>query len=403
MARFTGGNALNVPFGVKHYPSGVIRMKIEQRYWTEHEGWRHEGEGRVGQAAHWVLVFGAPDCLARKPVLDAIRADFPGALITGCSTAGEICGTRVRDDSLTLAAVQFEDTRLELAVTELTGGNSYDAGKMLAATLCTSGLRHVLVLSDGLLVNGSELVKGLRDHLPADVAATGGLAGDGSRFQHTLVWAGGEPAPGRIAALGFHGERLRVGYGSLGGWDPFGPERLITRSSGNVLYELDGQSALALYKRYLGEHAAGLPAAGLLFPLALRQQNGSYDVVRTVLAVNEEDLSMTFAGDMPEGAHARLMKANFDRLIDGASDAARAGHETMGGTPAELAILISCVGRKLVLKQRIEEEVEGVREVLGEGAALTGFYSYGEICPHGAVTRCELHNQAMTLTTFSEN
>jgi len=378
-------------------------MKIEQRYWTEKEGWQQEGEGRVGEAAQWVLVFGAPDCLARKGELDAIRAAFPHALITGCSTAGEICGTRVRDDSLALTAVQFEETRLELAVTSLDGGDSYAAGKTLAAALDNTGLRHVLVLSDGLLVNGSELVKGLRDHLPANVAATGGLAGDGSRFHHTLVWAGGEPAAGQIAALGFYGERIRVGYGSLGGWDTFGPERLITRSSGNVLYELDGQSALTLYKTYLGEHADGLPSTGLLFPLALRQEDGDYSVVRTVLAVNEDDNSMTFAGDMPERAYARLMKANFDRLVDGASDAARAGHATLGSTSPELAILISCVGRKLVLKQRIEEEVEGVREVLGERTALTGFYSYGEICPHDAITRCELHNQTMTITTFSEN
>lgn len=378
-------------------------MKIEQRYWTETEGWQQEGEGRVGEAANWVLVFGAPGCLSRKEEIDAIRAAFPHALITGCSTAGEICGTRVRDDSLAVTAVQFEDTRLELAVTTLGDSDSYGAGRALATELGTGGLRHVLVLSDGLQVNGSELVKGLRDHLPAGVVATGGLAGDGSRFQNTLVWADGEPAPGRIAALGFYGERIRVGYGSLGGWDSFGPERLVTRSSGNVLYELDGQSALALYKSYLGEHAAGLPSTGLLFPLALRQQDGGYSVVRTLLAVNEEDNSMTFAGDLPEGAYARLMKANFDRLIDGASDAARAGYETLGSVLPELAILISCVGRKLVLKQRIEEEVESVREVLGKRAALTGFYSYGEICPHDAISRCELHNQTMTITTFSEN
>lgn len=378
-------------------------MKIEQRYWTENEGWRQEGEGVVGAAAHWVLVFGAPDCLARGELLDAIRTAFPRALITGCSTAGEICGTRVREDSLAVTAVQFEATRLERVVTALDDSGSYGAGKTLANSFDSAGLRHVLVLSDGLQVNGSELVKGLRDHLPAGVAATGGLAGDGSRFRNTLVWADGEPAPGRIAALGFYGERIRVGYGSLGGWDSFGPERLITRSSGNVLHELDGQSALALYKTYLGEHAAGLPSTALLFPLALRLDGGEYSVVRTVLAVSEADNSMTFAGDMPEGAHARLMKANFDRLVDGASEAAQAGYATLGSTSPELAVLISCVGRKLVLRQRIEEEVESVREVLGARTALTGFYSYGEICPHDAITHCELHNQTMTITTFSEN
>jgi hypothetical protein len=193
-----------------------------------------------------------------------------------------------------------------------------------------------------------------------------------------------------------------VGSASLGGWDPFGPERLITRSSGNILFELDGRSALDLYKLYLGDHAAELPASGLLFPLSLRTREGDAGVVRTILAVDEESSSMTFAGDVPEGGYVRLMKANFDRLIDGAMGAARTSAGAAGvGTP-DLALLISCVGRKMVLGQRVEEEVEGVREVLGEGTVLTGFYSYGEISPFTPSARCELHNQTMTITTFSE-
>lgn len=378
-------------------------MKIEQRYWTESEGWQQEGAGTLDGDAHWVLFFGGTEKISDSAWLEETRQRYPKALIMGCSTAGEICAARVRDDSLVTTAVRFEHTRISPAqvdIGEMRG--SHDAGARLARAFDQAGLAHVLVLSDGLKVNGSELAKGLRENLPQGVAVTGGLAGDGGRFAHTLVCADGNVAQGKIAALGFYGSRLKVGYGSLGGWDVFGPERLVTKSSGNVLYELDGQSALGLYKSYLAEHAAGLPATALLFPLALRNGEEGYGLVRTVLGVSEEDQSMTFAGDMPEGAHARLMKANFDRLVDGASGAARASHEALGSAAPDLAILISCVGRKLVLKQRIEEEVEGVREVLGEGAVLTGFYSYGEICPHDAITGCELHNQTMTITTFSE-
>ncbi|HRC76477.1 MAG TPA: FIST C-terminal domain-containing protein, partial [Kouleothrix sp.] len=214
--------------------------------------------------------------------------------------------------------------------------------------------------------------------------------------------ADGAPAPGLVAGLGLYGKRLKVGFGSLGGWDPFGPERLITRSSGNVLYELDGRSALTLYKKYLGEHAAELPAAGLLFPLSLRTRTGETGLVRTVLSVDEEAQSMTFAGDMPQGAYARLMMANFDRLIDGAIGAARTSYHAIGDTSPDLAILISCVGRKLLLKQRVEEEIEGVRDVLGPHTPITGFYSYGEISPFTPGANCELHNQTMTITTLAE-
>jgi hypothetical protein len=182
----------------------------------------------------------------------------------------------------------------------------------------------------------------------------------------------------------------------------FGPERIITRSKDNVLFELDGKPALQLYKTYLGEHAQGLPATGLLFPLSIRTENND-SVVRTILAVDEKEQSMTFAGNVPEGAYGKLMKANFDRLIAGAAEAARASYVTLGSRSPDLAILISCVGRKLILKQRVEEEVEGVRDILGDNTVLTGFYSYGEISPFTPGAKCELHNQTMTITTISES
>jgi hypothetical protein len=381
-------------------------MNIEQQYWTVSEGWKtvisNPDLRREGQVS-LVLIFGANTTIGDTAKIAQVRAFYPGALIVGCSTAGEICDTRVRDDSLAVTAVRFEHSGVRLVQTNLAKGHdSLGAGKFLAQALPHDGLKHVLVLSDGLQVNGTELARGLRENLPVDVAVTGGLAGDGANFKHTLVCADGVPTEGVIAALGFYGDSLKVGYGSLGGWDTFGAERLITRSRGNVLYELDGRSALQLYKEYLGEHVAGLPSTALLFPLALRTGAAEYGLVRTVLGVNEDEQSMTFAGDMPEGGYARLMKANFDRLVDGAAGAATAGYEMLGSTSPELALLISCVGRKLVLKQRVEEEVESVRQVLGDNTVLSGFYSYGEICPQGAFTQCELHNQTMTITTFSE-
>ena len=278
--------------------------------------------------------------------------------------------------------------------------DSHRVGSRLARSLPGEGLAHLFVLSDGLNVNGSALVKGLTKELPPHVNVTGGLSGDGDRFGETFVMCDGPPQKDLVAVVGLYGSHLKVGYGSKGGWDPFGPERLVTRSTGNVLYELDGKSALGLYKTYLGEHARGLPATALLFPLSIR--NGESNLVRTILSVNEEDESMTFAGDVPKGTYARFMKANFNRLIDGAVEASRLSRECMGESAPDLAILISCVGRKMILKQRVEEEVEGVADVLGREAFLAGFYSYGEISPSFKGAPCELHNQTMTVTTFCE-
>lgn len=375
-------------------------MNVEQLHWTQDKGW----DKAPGLAADWVLIFGGTKQLTAAK-LDEIRAFYPAALLLGCSTSGEIVDTRVHDQTVTCTAIRFAETRLKLARFEVDSPEaSHTAGEEIAHALLAPDLKHVFLLSDGLKVNGSELVEGLKAVLPDGVEVTGGLSGDGTRFQTTLVIADAEPREGLVAAVGLYGERIRIGYGSLGGWDPFGPDRLITKSKGNVLYELDGQSALGLYKKYLGDHAAGLPATGLLFPLALNPTpHENSGLVRTILAVDEETQSMTFAGDMPEGMYARLMKANFDRLVDGAADAADHARTTLAGTPPDLAVLISCVGRKLVLKQRVEEEIEAVRNVLGAQAALTGFYSYGEISPYKPTSRCELHNQTMTITTFTES
>jgi hypothetical protein len=350
-----------------------------------------------------VLAFGASGFGAgHTPLLELARA-FPRSHLVGCSTAGEIHGTLLSDDSISVAIVRFERSRLARAdATVSSPADSFAAGEALARALARSDLRGVFLLSDGLNVNGSELVRGLNAVLPPSVVVTGGLAGDGDRFERTWTLTGDGPRTGLVSAVGMYGDAVQIGHGSRGGWDIFGVERTVTRSKGNVLYELDGKPALALYKDYLGERSTGLPATALLFPLALRESRTSERlVVRTVLAIDERTQSMTFAGDIAEGSLARLMRANFDRVIQGANDAGLAAAASPAAHGPMLAIAISCVGRRLVLGERTEEEIEAVKEALPSSAEQIGFYSYGEISPHGFGS-CDLHNQTMTLTTISE-
>ena len=380
-------------------------MKIEKKSWSAKDDWKPSVPGELGERADLVLVFASTAIMRRHDFFDEIKKAYPKARLLGCSTSGEIMSDRVCDDTLVLTAVHFEKSHLKGARMQIEKmEDSYRIGQALSGKFEHDGLRHIFVLSDGLNVNGSELVKGLAEGLPEGVTITGGLSGDGADFKETFVMLDEPPARNIVAAVAFYGPALRIGYGSMGGWDPFGPERVITKSKGNVLYELDNKSALELYKKYLGEHAKGLPATGLLFPLSLRGENQDKEtgIVRTILAIDEKEQSMTFAGDMPEGAFAQLMKANFDRLIDGAKGAAKTSAQPLSTANAQLAVLISCVGRKLILKQRVEEEVEAVHEVLGKKVAYTGFYSYGEISPFTPNAQCELHNQTMTITTFAE-
>jgi len=348
-----------------------------------------------------ILVFANRELLQESNIGQEIRQAFPQAILAGCSTAGEIGQAMVKENTASVTFIEFEKT--EVAYREHHIKNAIDSlscGGLLIESLPKENLKHVFVLSDGLNINGSQLVIGMRDKLSDNCQLTGGLAADGAKFKETLLLNNmGELKNNTVIALGFYGNNLEVGYGSMGGWNSFGIERLVTKSKSNVLFELDGKPALELYKSFLGDQAQNLPSSGLLFPLSVRSESDKPPLVRTILGVSEEDQSLTFAGDVPEGSYVRLMKANIDRLIDGAEEAAQIAMVEKNS----LAILISCVGRKLVLKQLVEEEVESVRDVLGNNCTLTGFYSYGEIAPFKKDAPCELHNQTMTITTFREN
>lgn len=374
-------------------------MKVNQLSLTE-DNWNNVLLS-LDVDANLFILFVSPEFGPKQDVLSAINKQYPKATVIGCSTAGEISDVTVKDKTISLTAIQLERTEFKKYSFQIKDMNcSHTAGQKIAEELYKENLKHVIVLSDGLNVNGADLVSGLKTNLP-NVSITGGLAGDGSNFNETFIINDTEIVDKTIVGIGFYGDNLKVGYSSKGGWDSFGIERLVTKSDKNVLYELDGLPALEIYKSFLGEEANNLPSSGLLFPLSLRTNEDSIPVVRTILAVSEEDQSLTFAGNIPKDSYVRLMKANIDRLIGGAEDSALSANKDLKET-SELAILISCVGRRLVLKQLVEEEVEVVREVIGENPSITGFYSYGEIAPFGEFSPCELHNQTMTITTLTE-
>lgn len=335
-------------------------MRAATLRYTGEGGW-DEGFPALDSETTLLVVFGAPELgVDGGPLTDLLEA-FPASSAIGCSTAGEFIGDELLDSSLVVAVMQFEEAEVRLAPVQpvASSADSHAAGRAIAEALSGPDLKGVFVLSDGLAVNGSELVAGLRVHLPSGAVVTGGLAGDGERFGETWVLDRGRPRSGVVSAVGLYGESLCIGHGSKGGWDIFGLERTITRARGNILYELDGHPALSLYKDYLGELAGDLPASGLRFPLALNAGRSREDpVVRTILAVREEDQALVFAGDMPEGRRAQLMRANVERLIDGAADAASAASVPDWPGGPTVALGISCVGRRLVLGERAEEEIE---------------------------------------------
>jgi hypothetical protein len=349
-----------------------------------------------------VLGFGSSELVSQQKSFDAIRVKFPNAQIALCSSAGEIFDTEVLDNTISLVAIALSTTTIQTSDVSIEDfDSSFDAGISLVNNLASENLKMIFILSDGGKVNGSELVKGVNSVKQPETLITGGLAGDGDKFEKTFVGLNKAPETGKIIAIGFYGDNLVVSHGSLGGWESFGLERTVTKAKDNILFEIDGRNALDLYKNYLGKYVQDLPGSALLFPLSIKLHENQDPIVRTILSIDEKNHSMTFAGDIPENSKVRFMKANFDRLIDAAGDAANSCLKMSDAVP-KLAILISCVGRKMILKSRIDEEVEAVKEVFGKKTMVTGFYSYGEISPLKPLANCELHNQTMTITCINE-
>ncbi|MGI9507765.1 MAG: FIST signal transduction protein [Geminicoccaceae bacterium] len=375
-------------------------MKVEKLLATAEGRWMSDAEP---VQADFVLYFGTRDVLEDGGHFADLRERYPLAKIIGCSTGGQIVGDDVTDEITTAVAVEFASTDVRLSVHQIEqNDHSRACGQSIGRDLAAPGLAGVFLISDGLCVNGSALTAGLVSEIGGDIPITGGLAGDGSVFEKTLVAADATPKPNIVAAVGFYGSKVKFGTGTAGGWDEFGPRRTITRSAGNVLHELDGQPALDLYIRYLGEEAEGLPGTALLFPLRVfNPEKPDHDIVRTVLSVDRDSKTMTFAGDVPLGWTVQLMRGRFDQLAAGAANAAR---QACVGTAGDdgVAILVSCIGRRLLMDQLVSDEIDAALAEIGGHAAVLGFYSYGEIAPHPISRLPELHNQTMTITTITE-
>ncbi len=350
-----------------------------------------------------VLCFASKTMLQQPKAYQHVRDKFPSAEIALCSTSGEIYHNQVEDHAFVVVAMEFETTKIVAASVNIKNySNSYLAAASLAKQLPQADLVHLLIFSDGSLVNGSDLVKGLSTQINKQVMVTGGLAGDDAAFSSTLVGLNKQPIEGEIVAIGLYGKNIKIAHGSQGGWDQFGLEKRVTSASGNVLFEIEHQNALELYKRYLGEESKNLPGSALLFPLSVTMPGSRNAVVRTILSVNESEKSMTFAGDIPEGSYVRFMKANFTKLTYAAAEAAELSLPDKKRYP-DFSLLISCVGRKLILGSKTVEEVKSVAKTFNNNTIMAGFYSYGEISPFQDGGSCKLHNQTMTITSFYED
>lgn len=360
-------------------------------------------QGFENSNANLVLAFSERTYLEKYNPYHLIKEHFPNAEVVICSSSGQISQANYIEQKVVVTAIQFEKSTIKAIEIDIYENESFENSSKNITNYLLENEKptSILIISDGTLVNGTELVDQLKLNVENKIPIFGGLAGDEDKFEKTMVGLNKNAEAGKIVAVGFYGNSVKFGYGSHGGWGDFGPEREVTKSHKNVLYQIGERNALDLYKEYLGNYADKLPGASLYFPLSMRENEYEKPVVRTILSIDEENKSMTFAGNIPENSLVRLMRANNDELIDAAFKATYDATST-NPNPPELAFLVSCVGRRIVLANRVEEELEAAQEVLGENTLMCGFYSFGEISPLLDKLACELHNQTLTITTISE-
>jgi hypothetical protein len=377
-------------------------MKTVQLVKRQNKDWEYVLEKQVLKEP-LVLVFGNRYLLEDDSIYSEIKEMFPGGHIIFGSSCAEISSNTVNDNSITITAIEFEKSNFVIKTSNVLNKDldSFKTGSELVAQLPQENLKYVLVVSEGSFINGSQLTKGMGASTENNVVITGGLCGDDARFEKTLASYNENPKEGELVAVGFYGDTLEISFSIHGGWTPFGPERIVTKAEGNKLYELDNLPALDLYKKYLGEKAKDLPSAALLYPLSVTTDEEKQSIVRSILNIDEEENAVILAGDIQENSKVQLMMTNVDNIANASERAATQALEYRVNKP-ELAILVSCIGRKLVLDQRVEEEIEEVIEVIGGETATSGFYSYGEIAPFHGESVCQLHNQTMTITLISE-
>jgi len=377
-------------------------MKTVQLRKQKNSDWEYLSDA-ISLTNPLVLVFGNRYMLEEAAIYNELRTKFSDGHLVFGSTSGDITANYVDDESITVTAIEFERSHFEIKTSNVinSDGDSFKTGRDLVNQFTKEGLKHVFVVSEGSFVNGSQLTKGMNDALEDNLLITGGLCGDAARFEKTVASYNENPKSGEIVAIGFYGDSFEASFAIHGGWTPFGPERVVTKSESNVLFELDNQPALDLYKKYLGDKSNELPGAALLYPLNVKSENEEQSFVRTILNIDEAKNTMILAGDIPENSRVQLMMTNVDNIANASELAARQALEKRKSKP-QLALLVSCIGRKLVLDQRVEEEIEEVVSIVGEATTVCGFYSYGEIAPFNLEINCQLHNQTMTITLISE-
>jgi hypothetical protein len=337
-----------------------------------------------------------------KALVKGVYETIGTPTLIGCTTDGEISTEGFSIGSSVLGGIASDQIEFELALVEHISGDSEQAGRDLA-TAFSDEVCYIQLFSDGITGNGSAILRSMAAGFKDTIPVAGGTSGDAGKFKATWQFQGDRVYSDAAVAIGFKG-KFKLGTGVWSGWAPIGLPKRVTRAEGNVLYELNGESALSVYERFLGRHAKRLPGVGVEYPLGIIGQfegpNGhDHLLLRATMSVNWEEQSIQFAGEIPEGAMVYLTCGERASILDATEKAARLAIDDLGqDVEPAIVFFYSCMARKTLLGLRTKEEIERVRTQFNPDVPIIGFYTYGEFCRVNRGGPSLLHNETATLS-----
>lgn len=370
-----------------------------------------EAVTRHGGVPDILIVFGACRFDHRK-LLAGIRSITGDIPMVGGTTAGEISTSGFSKQSAVIMALSSPildfTTSIGLNMSKDEKACSVSLARKIRRKKAVKNAVSLLIFPNGMGGDGVKVIEGLHQVMGTNIEIIGGYLGDDERFENTFQYYNGKVYKDAIPALLISGENgFETGIGVRSGFESIGNRFYCTDSENNIVKKFDEERALDLYREFLGEERSKrLPGICLEYPFGLIDEKVSiagkdYFQLRCGLTVDREEGTITLAASIPKGSALTITTASRGEIINGAKLAALQAREALKNTVPQAILMLSCVGRKLVLGRRTQEEVDAVKEILGEDVPIIGFYTYGEIGPIDkmreelAITR--FHNETVVL------
>jgi hypothetical protein len=357
-----------------------------------------------GTEAKLLVVFCA-DGHELAELIAGIKEHAAAVPLIGCTTAGEISPYGPADGGVVVTALGGPGFSVRTGHGRSSEGGPRAAGAAAAACMSDAtddGNRILMLLTDGVIGDKQEIVRGVNEVVGAGTPLVGGCAGDGMKMEKTFQFDGFEVISEGVVAASISSDGP-IGIGWRHGWERVGEPMLVTRTSGDRVEEIDDGPALDVYLERLDapeevrSGSAEFTRWARTHPLGLGRRPTGQEPVRCVNEAGFEDRSLGCTTAVPEGGMAWFMHGDSDSILRSAQGSCKDAVEALGGEAPIGIVAFDCIGRRGVLgEEGIEAEVERIKET-GQ-APVSGFYTYGEIARRRGVNA--FHSQTLVTLAF---